>query len=365
MRKYIALLPTLFLCTAAAASAQTNVQVYGVIDAAIEHVTNVNAAGDSLTRMPNITGGSLPSRIGFRGSEDLGWGLKAVFTLENGFAPDSGALGQGNRLFGRQAWVGLAGNWGTITLGRNYTMLFYSFLDPDVIGPSQFSIGSMDGYLPNARSDNSIAYRGTFGGLTVGASYSLGRDASAAGGPSATNCGGEIASDRSACRQWSAMLKYDTSSWGVVGAYDRYNGGPGAIAAFSPTSSTLSDSRAHLGGYVKFGAIKVGGGVLRRNNEGNAATPKSSLPYVGVTYQITPAVVLDAQIARLDVKNSPNRTDLFALRGSYLLSKRTSIYAMYGHIDNNGTAAIALNTGGTAPAGASQNGILAGIRHTF
>src|SRR5665647_3781484 len=92
------------ILAASAAQAQSSVQVYGLIDAGVEHVTNVDAAGHSLTRMPNLSGGTFPSRLGFRGTEDIGGGLKAVFTLENGFGPDSGTLNQGNRLFGRQAW---------------------------------------------------------------------------------------------------------------------------------------------------------------------------------------------------------------------------------------------------------------------
>ena len=64
-------------------------------------------------------------------------------------------------------------------------MLGGSLADADIIGPSQFALGSMDPYLPNARSDNAIGYRGKFGGVTVGATYSLGRDVSSAGGPGA------------------------------------------------------------------------------------------------------------------------------------------------------------------------------------
>jgi predicted porin len=70
----------------------------------------VDAAGHGATRVPSLTG-SLPSRLGFRGTEDLGNGLAAVFTLESGYNQDVGTLGQGGRLFGRQAWVGLRGNW--------------------------------------------------------------------------------------------------------------------------------------------------------------------------------------------------------------------------------------------------------------
>ncbi|TQK07844.1 porin [Herbaspirillum sp. SJZ107] len=347
------------------AYAQTNVQVYGSIDVAVEHVTNANAAGDSLTRMPSLSGGLMPSRVGFRGTEELGNGLKAIFVLESGFSPDTGMMGQGNRLFGRQAWVGLAGSWGQVTVGRNYSMMYGSFADTDVMGPVQYSIGSLDGYLPNSRHDNSIAYRGAMGALAFGATYSFGRDASAAGGPTATNCGGELASDSQACRNWSAMLKYDGAAWGVIGAYDTYNGGPGAAAAFGPTSSALSDSRTHVGGYIKVNKFKFAGGYVHRKNEGNARAPTSNLSYLGVSYAYTPAWIIDAQVAHYDLKNGGDKVDFAAARIQYVLSKRTSVYLMGGYLNNDGAAAISLSAGGTVGAGLAQKGVLTGIKHTF
>lgn len=79
--------------------------------AGVEYVNNVGTTKSGLVRMPNLTG-TVPSRWGVRGKEDLGGGLHAVFTLESGFAPDSGVSNQGGRLFGRQANVGLSGPWG-------------------------------------------------------------------------------------------------------------------------------------------------------------------------------------------------------------------------------------------------------------
>lgn len=350
---------------ASAAHAQSSVQVYGIIDTSVEHLTNVNAAGDNLSRMPNLTGGMFPSRIGFRGTEDLGGGLKAIFALESGFAPDTGTLGQGNRLFGRQAWVGLSGDWGSVTVGRTYSMLFNSLFDVDIMGAAEFAIGSLDAYLPNARHDNSIAYRGTFHGVTLGATYSLGRDTSSAGGPGATGCAGENASDSRACRNWSALLRYDARQWGAEVAYDTYNGGPGAAAAFGPVRSDQSDSRLHVAAYGKFARVNVGGGIIRRNNEGNAVAPRSNLSYVGASYKATPLLSLDAQFARLDFRNSPNATDMLVLRAVYLLSPRTSVYAAVGRADNSGTAVFSLAAGGPVAAGGAQNGVLTGIKHSF
>ncbi|WP_296947386.1 porin [uncultured Massilia sp.] len=361
----LAMLAILSAVTAPAVRAQTQVQVYGLIDAAFEHLNNTAPNGAGVTRMPGLSGGQFPSRIGFRGTEELGGGLKAVFTLENGFQPDTGGLNQGGRLFGRQAWVGLAGDWGLVSLGRTYSMLYFTFFDTDVIGPAQMSIGALDLLLPNLRNDNSISYKGTFNGVTVGAGYTLGRDASAAGGPSATNCGGENAADSKACRGWNAMLAYDTKGWGVTAGYDTYNGGTGAAAAFGPNRSNLSDTRWHLGAYGRFGPVKVGGGLVRRDNEGNAATPRSDLAYVGASWGVSTAVVLDAQVARLDFKSSANDTNMYLLRANYNFSKRTVVYAGAGRVRNGGAAAVAVSAGATVVAGGSQNGLTAGIRHAF
>ncbi len=137
--KHVALACTLLATACGAVQAQTTVTIYGVLDAGVEHLSSVGGSG-SLTRMPGL-GVSVPSRLGFRGTEDLGGGLKAIFTLESGFGTDSGTLNQGGRFFGRQAFVGLSGDWGSVTLGRQYSMLFWSQLDADILGPNAYGAG--------------------------------------------------------------------------------------------------------------------------------------------------------------------------------------------------------------------------------
>lgn len=349
---------------AASVHAQSTVTIYGVADTGIERVTNVGVVG-SVTRMPGLTG-LVPSRLGFRGVEDLGGGLKAVFTLENGFNLDDGTSGQGGRLFGRQSFVGLSGPWGAVTLGRQYTMNFWALGEADIIGPSAHGLGAIDSYIPNARVDNSIAYRGTFSGLTVGATYSLGRDTVNAASPSGTNCAGESGADTRACREWSGMLKYDTPTWGVAGSIDRLNGGVGAFAGL--VRSDLTDTRKQLNGYMKLGSIKLGGGLVQRTNEGSALFPKSNLIHVGASWTATPKLQLDAALHTIRFSNTANKADRFTVRSVYSLSKRTALYASYSHIDNSGTLSLPVSAGapGSNPiAGGSQSGLMAGIRHSF
>ena len=165
-------------------------------------------------------------------------------------------------------------------------MLFWATLDTDILGPNVYGSGSLDSYLPNTRADNAIAYKGKFGGLTAGATYSFGRDTVNAGpSPSGTNCAGENPADVRACREWSAMLMYETNWWGLSAAYDSLRGGPGAFGGL--TKSSLTDNRLSLGGYMLLANTKLGAGWLRRDN-GGSPTPKSDLLYAGASYDITP-----------------------------------------------------------------------------
>ncbi|MFC0132506.1 porin [Massilia eurypsychrophila] len=365
--KKVVLAATLALiggATASSAVAQSQVTIYGVVDSGLVYTTNTNAAGDSMVKMPGLTG-SAPSRLGFRGTEDLGNGLQAIFVLEGGLNLDTGTMGQGNRLFGRQANVGLKGEFGTLTLGRQINMTFLSALKSDVMGPNLFSMSSIDLYIPNARSDNAIGYLGNFSAFTVGATYSLGRDASAAGGPSATNCAGEVAGNSKACRQVTALLGYDNKAWGVTTSYDIMYGNTGAAGGL--TTSESRDRRTTLNGYAMVGATKIGAGAMARRKV--AATPvndlKTDLYYIGASHPLTPALQLDGQVARHDVDGSANDSTLSVLRLTYSLSKRTAVYSSLGHMKNGGSAAIALDVGGTVGAGMNQSGLSAGLRHSF
>lgn len=341
----------------------TSVQLYGTVDTGVEYLSNANAAGGSLLRMPTLSG-TLPSNIGFRGAEDLGGGLRALFNLESGFAVDSGTLQQGARQFGRAAWVGLQGTYGTLMFGRMTNMTYIAGLRSNVLGPSIHTATNLDSYLPNARSDNAIGYLGKFGEFTVGATYSLGRDASGvSAGPSATNCPGELANNSRACRQYTAMLSYDTKRFGVAASFDRLYGGTAATGG-GLTNPDFKDERSGANGYFFIDSLKVGGGVVHRKTT-TLTRVGSNLSYLGVSYPFAPRWTVDLQAARLDISNSPNDSTMVVARTMYAFSPRTSTYASLGHINNGGTAAISLSAGGSVGPGLDQNGLMIGLRHFF
>src|SRR5450830_1373716 len=168
------------------ASAQTsNVTIYGLIDTGIVRETG-NIAGN-ITKV--TSGMSNGSRIGFKGTEDLGDGHAAIFLLETGYQTDTGALGQGGLIFGRQAYVGLKGvSEGTLTLGRQYTPEYNTLVLAD---PFQTGLaGDAANIMPNtgnsaSRMDNSVLYVSpTFAGVSAEVVYGAGETAGTTTGQS-------------------------------------------------------------------------------------------------------------------------------------------------------------------------------------
>lgn len=158
------------LATAGTAAAQSNVTLYGIMDAGIEYVNHAGANGGGAARL--VSGGKNTSRWGLRGSEDLGGGLKGIFNLESGIAIDTGRLDTDNTLFDRRAVVGLAGSFGQVVFGRTFTTTYDFMLPYDPMGyapnyswaTSSTATGDRkDGLF--SRASNAVRYDGTFGGL--------------------------------------------------------------------------------------------------------------------------------------------------------------------------------------------------------
>lgn len=359
--------------------AQSSVTLYGVLDTGVEYVSHANAGGKGIVRMPSITG-ELPSRWGLRGSEDLGGGYKAVFALESGLNVGNGTMGQGTRLFGRQSWVGIESPYGTLSFGRQYTMTYYAVLDSDLLGPNIYGLPSLDAYIPNGRADNAVAWRGKFGGFTAGAMYSFGRDSAGTGNsPGQGTCAGPVPGDTTTCRLWSAMLKYDSTAFGLAASYEEQRGGSDTAAAnffdgvkpLPLTASGDKDDRAQVNGYVNAFGMKFGGGWIGRWVDTDASggpNLHSNLFYLTANYYVTPAFLVDTGVYHVTVSGQDARATLGVLRGTYFLSKQTAVYLQGAYLANSAHAAFSVSAGGggTTPApGQNQVGVMAGIRHMF
>jgi predicted porin len=342
------------------AYSQSSVTLYGIIDTGVEYYDHA-AGGGSLVGVPTLTG-EVPSEWGLTGVEDLGGGNKAFFKLENGFAPGTGAFNYGGREFGRQANVGLQTAYGALTLGRQINMTTYSLLSADSIGPSIHSLYVFDSYLPNARSDNAIGYMGKFDGVTIGGTYSFGRDAAGPAGPAATHCPGQVAGNFLACKQFTGLIAYDSSRFGVAVSYDRMRGNEGASAPL--TSSADTDTRSVVDGYFKLTSLKVGAGWIHRSLSAGVASTLYNLYFLGLTYVPIASVVIDTQVDKYIQPHVTSSTELVA-RASYFLSKNTSVYSSVGYMFNGRNGNTSVAAGGTVEPGAQQLGVMLGMRHTF
>jgi len=168
-------------------AAQSSVTIYGLVDEGITHTNRTTANGGKGSDTQLISGSSQGSRLGFKGSEDLGGGTKALFVLESGFDVSTGQTLQGGRMFGRGSYVGLSGGWGELTLGRQYDFMGW-FLPAYAIGANtpagllawglpSYSAGgySLDNRVWGDWVDNSIKYvTPTIGGFSGGAMYGFG-----------------------------------------------------------------------------------------------------------------------------------------------------------------------------------------------
>lgn len=163
----------------------SNVEVYGVLDYGLTWQQNDAVDGTSESSLKMLSGQYIGSRVGIKGSEDLGNGLKVGFVLENGFATDTGALGQGDRLFGRDARVYLDGRFGYLSFGRMGSLVggngpYARFRH--VVSPFSCGWGDLGGHLQVVSLgyefiDNAIGYTTPkFGNVDATVQYSFGTD---------------------------------------------------------------------------------------------------------------------------------------------------------------------------------------------
>ncbi len=349
------------------------IKLYGNLDTGIEHLTNVGAGKDSVTRIPGITG-TMASRLGVKVSKDVGDGYQAFAVMELGASPDDGTLRQGGRIFGRQLNMGLQTPAGRFTIGRQYSP--FLFATGDLMGPNIYALGSLDAYLPNARMDNSVSWSDRYdSGLSAAVAYSFGRDTTGAV-PASGTCAGEDtqADDSSACRQFAASLKYKGDGFGISAGIDRQNGGTGATAFFFDGAAPVSmadsgdtDQRLTLSGYYAMGDTTIGLGLLNRKVDTSARNIKSDTIYVSAKHKFSDKTTINAGV--YSITNDDNETDatLLVVRALYNLDKGIDWYAQVGSISNSDKAKYALSPGkDTGPAaGESQTGIMVGFRFKY
>ncbi|WP_254711462.1 porin [Pantoea cypripedii] len=336
-----------------------NISMYGQIDLGVEHINNVSGSGN-VTRLSSGIG---TSYLGIHGTEYINNNLRAIWNLESGFSPDNGTSLQGGRIFGRQSWLGLAGKYGALTLGRQYNVRFLAWKELNPFGAGSHGITTLDeGYTGTARSDNSIRYVLPIGGFTFGGNYSFGRDAVKGTSVVASNCAGE-SDDTNECREWAVMAKYDAKNWGVSSAYERiYGGTPETYGGL--TSPDITDNRFLLGGYYMINKAKIAIGWVKRDNEG-IDNPRSNLVWISAKMPVTKNISIDGMLGQLKYDNSPNKAQAIVLRGVYSLSKRTELYMSAEHMSNSGDLSLPATNSSpkvAPPAGGSQYSIITGIK---
>ena len=376
---------------AGVAQAQTSVTIYGSFDAGVRYMDNQNANGNSKTTMSS-TGTYNSNRLGFKGVEDLGGGLNAHFTLETGFNSGSGAQADAARFFNRSAFVGLGSQWGSLDLGRQYTVAFktvgaydpFNYKFTAIIPTSGASISA------GTRNDNDIQYTGTFGPLTARAEYALGE---ATGGGSNGTAG-------------AVGATFATGPFSVGGAYTKRKPSVGAIAAAtSPTTGLITtpavpgqfqeNTHYTVGGAFTFGPGRIAAGYAHESqdrNIGGEAVQKNA--WLGGSWDITPALGLTAAWYETHADgfgvqgNNSGKRQLLIIGTTYALSKRTNFYAdvdyarFKGALASNGTGNTVANQtylSGSGVSGAagtqlglgaasgqdSQVGVSVGINHLF
>lgn len=268
---------------AGAASAQSSVTLYGKLDLGF-----AKAAGSADKQ---VADGS-SSRVGFRGVEDLGGGLKAMFQFEHRFNPDTGTV-TNTAFWEGLSTVGLGGSFGTVNLGRQYTAAFS--LATDVIDPfGGYTVAglrdeSLTKSVARLRTDNSVRYDGAFGGLKVAADIAE------------TPAGGVD-------RPYSVAAQYAAGPFMVAASYD------------NPTGA--NDNLATLGGSYTFGPAKVSLGIGRGDNNSNVRVKQA---LAGVTVSVGAAGQVLAGYAQEEV-GTADATKKVSLGYRHNLSKRTQLY---------------------------------------
>ena len=345
------------LGVASGAHAQSSVTLYGIVDASIMYTSktqNPLTGGNAGHQFSLTDSGLTGSRFGLKGSEDLGGGLRAEFNLESGISVANGGLNNSNgNLFGREAWVGLSGGFGSVKAGLQYSPFFLSLYDSDPRGMSYFGSGLVN-YVDNVLvtglfNSNAISYTSPeFAGLQGSAMLAL----------------GGTAGDFQAGRQYSAGLRYRAGSLTLDAAL--YSGNAGGSAATTPIPSTVAFTGRTIGASYRFDRLTLKAAFVLYKVAGSFDNRVYS---GGLSYAVTPGLVVDAGVYVTRDGNNSNNHSVMASSGlQYFLSKRTTVYGQLGVVNNHGAmdTGLSINNALYAATGSGTTvGANVGIRHMF
>lgn len=247
--------------TAATASAM-DFTLYGIVDTGLGY-THVNTLDEPTeNRFEEINGYNSGSRFGLKGTEDLGNGYSVSFVLENGFSSDSGALGQGGRMFGREAQLKFHSPYGTLSFGRAGTLISGAGtldiwgVNADVLPGGWDGIFNIGNYQGNGmRLDNMVTYQTpTAAGFTGYLQYSFANDTTDGDDDSRPN-------ERSNNRYFAGGLTYNNGPLGVVVIYDTLmfrHYSDSQVGDVGGNDANVGDSRVlSVGGHYDFGSFKL------------------------------------------------------------------------------------------------------------
>ncbi|CAE6758645.1 Outer membrane porin protein [Paraburkholderia aspalathi] len=376
------------LASAGAAHAQSSVTLYGAIDTSLTYVHNAQG-NKNLWALGNSSAGNLSgTRWGLKGTEDLGAGLKAIFQLENGFDPSTGKLGQGSRLFGRQAYVGLTSDsLGSVTLGRQYDPLIdlvQGITEDNYFGSAFATAGDVDNYDNSFRVNNAVKYTSpVWSGLQFEAMYSF----------------GGIAGSTGSEQSYSAAAAYNNGPIALAAGYFYAANSPASAGPRSPTAGWNSTSDGTFDGPINsgyqtahsLGIARVAGqytlgqftlGAAYSNSQYRrdsasvfASNEKYNTGQGFVNYQATKALLVGLGYSYTKSSGDTSATyHQVSLGADYSLSKRTDVYvtAAYQHASGEtgngtgGTMAAQASIGSYGYAGTStQEMVNLGLRHKF
>lgn len=363
---------------ATGAQAETSVTLYGIIDGGVQYqkFKGTNAAGASVSRdyFGAASGVNSGNRWGLKGSEDLGNGLKAVFTLESGFNIGTGQSEQGGRLFGRQATVGLQGDsWGLIELGRQTNIAskyFAGVASPFAVDFGQAAIGSAFSAAGSQRYDNMLMYQTPkFAGFQFGVGYSFNAD----GAQQADLVNG----DNPNTRAWTTGLRYGNGPLEAALTYDSIKqpdtvvGGAVRASAWAlAVSYDFQVVKVHAaGGQTRNGwfasnsslnnaAALAGVGPSVATNSFND-TMKVNSYTLGLSAPIGANGKIMANWMMADPTNNgsfvgEDKQHVYSLGYTHALSKRTNVYALASYA-----------TGVNFQDDLKATQFVAGVRHRF